>query len=242
MTQENSSETTPAAKNGSSDLFNNTAGWVLFAAGLGLGLSILAGKYFHGNDPEMPENPGYAIEVAGGEDGGQVEMTFPEALTLVTAADGEKVFAKCQACHNIAQGGPNGVGPNLHGIMGAAFASKAGFNYSSALSGKSGTWGWDEMNQWLEAPRAYVEGTTMSFAGLGKIEDRAALALYLNENGSNLPVPEYTPPPPEEADEELDGPGEGPGMTEGADVDAVEAAGAMGDEQPVPENPGQPVQ
>ena len=29
----------------------------------------------------------------------------------------------------------------------------------------------------------------MSFAGLGKIEDRAALMLYLNSQGSNLPLP-----------------------------------------------------
>ena len=40
------------------DLFNTAAGWVLFAAGLGLGLSILAGKYFHGSDPERPEQLG----------------------------------------------------------------------------------------------------------------------------------------------------------------------------------------
>ena len=34
-----------------------------------------------------------------------------------------------------------------------------------------------------------VSGTKMSFAGLGKVEDRAAIAAYLNAQGSNLPFP-----------------------------------------------------
>lgn len=238
MTQENTTETTPEAASGDSDLFNTVAGWVLFAAALGLGLSILADKYFHGYDPEMPETPGYKI-VAESEGGDKAaEMSFAEALTLVTAEDGEKIFAKCQACHTIAQGGPNGIGPNLYGVMGQPIGKHAaGFNYSSALSSHGGTWGWEEMNQWLKNPKQFAPGTSMSFAGLSKIEDRAAIALYLNAQGSNLPLPEFTPPA-----EEVDGAGEGPGVTEGADVDAAEAAGAMGDEQPVPENPGQPVQ
>ncbi|MBV7266034.1 c-type cytochrome [Erythrobacter ani] len=216
MTQENSSDTNPATDNGGGDLFNTAAGWVLFAAGLGLGLSILSDKYFHGYDPEMPEQPGYFIEAAEEEGGAEPEMTMAAALNMMPqddlVAQGEKVFAKCQACHNVAQGGPNGVGPNLHAIMGAPFASKAGFNYSSALSGASGNWGWEEMNEWLLNPKRYIEGTSMSFAGLGKIEDRAAVALYLNANGSNLPVPEYV----EEAAAEESPEGETEGEAEGA--------------------------
>ena len=227
MTQENSSETTPATENGGGDLFNTAAGWVLFAAGLGLGLSIIADKFFHGYDPEMPESPGYLIEVAEEDSGKPAEMSFEEALTLVSAADGEKVFAKCQACHNVAPGGPNGVGPNLHGVMGAPFASKAGFNYSSALSGMDGQWGWEEMNQWLLNPKGYVNGTSMSFAGLGKIEDRAAVSLYLNEQGAGLPVPEFTPPPAEVAEAEGDAEGAAEAEAEqdaAAEVEEVAAA------------------
>ncbi|MEL6738056.1 MAG: cytochrome c family protein, partial [Pseudomonadota bacterium] len=65
-------------------------------------------------------------------------------------------------------------------------------------------WGWDEMNLWLKKPSTYVEGTKMSFAGLSKIEDRAAVALYMNTYGSDLPLPEYTPPEPEAAEEAAD--------------------------------------
>lgn len=193
MTQENSSETTPATESSAGDLFNTAAGWVLFAAGLGLGLSILSGKYFHGNDPERPEQLGYVIEgveIAGGE---EAEMTMAAALNMAetTPSAGEKVYAKCASCHTITPGGANGVGPNLHAIMGAPIAGKPGFSYSSALADKGGVWDWEAMNEWLKSPRAYAEGTKMSFAGLSKIEDRAAVALYMNEQGSGLPVPEY---------------------------------------------------
>ena len=45
MTQDNSSQANAAGQNGGGDLFNTAAGWVLFAAGLGLGLSILSGSH-----------------------------------------------------------------------------------------------------------------------------------------------------------------------------------------------------
>ncbi len=198
MTNETNLDANTDGQQAGGDLFNTAAGWVLFAAGLGLGLSILAGKYFHGDDPQRPEQLGYVIE--GAEDAGgdkPAEMTMAEALTMVSAEQGEKVFAKCSACHSIAAGGANGVGPNLHGIMGANVGAKPGFNYSSGMAGKGGEWGWDEMNQWLKRPASYIEGTKMSFAGLSKVEDRAAVALYMNSEGSNLPLPEYTPPAPE---------------------------------------------
>lgn len=197
MTQETNNEAATGADQNidqsSGDLFNTAAGWVLFAAGLGLGLSILADKYFHGYDPERPEQLGYVIEGVEEEAGAAVEMTMAMALNMdsVDVSAGEKVFAKCSACHSIEQGGANGVGPNLHGIMGASVGGVGGYSYSSAMASFGGQWGWDEMNEWLANPRGYMDGTKMGFAGLSSIEDRAAVALYMNENGSNLPVPEY---------------------------------------------------
>jgi cytochrome c len=201
MTQDNSSQTPPAAAPAGGDLFNTAAGWVLFAAGLGLGLSILSDKYFHGSSAERPEQLGYVIEVADTAGDGPAEMSFAEALTLVSAEDGEKVWAKCQSCHSINAGGANGVGPNLHGILGASVAAKPGFSYSAALAGLGGQWEWDRMNAWLQNPRGYVDGTKMAFAGLSKIEDRAAVALYMNANGSNVPVPAFTPAEAEAVEE-----------------------------------------
>ena len=196
MTHDNSSQDKAAGQNGGGDLFNTAAGWVLFAAGLGLGLSILSGKYFHGTKPERPEKLGYVIEGVVEEGGGAAaEISMAEALNMLPAAEliakGEKVFAKCQSCHTIQAGGPNGIGPNLHGVMGEAIGNGRGFAFSEALSSKGGNWDWDTMNTWLKNPKAFAAGTKMSFAGLPKIEDRAAVAMYLNSQGSNLPVPAF---------------------------------------------------
>ncbi len=175
------------------DRFNTIAGWVLFAGIIALGLSIVSGKFFHADKPERPETLGYVIEGVETE-GGEAEMTMAEALNMegVDASKGEQVFAKCTACHTIEQGGANGIGPNLWAVMGSQIGSHVpGYAYSSALVDKGGVWDWETMDAWLKSPRAFANGTKMSFAGLSKIEDRAAVAIYMNEYGSNLPVPEY---------------------------------------------------
>ncbi len=200
MTQETNTQDTPDTDNGSGDMINTIAGWVLFAAGLGLGLSIVSDKIFHAYDPQRPEVAGYPVEVA--EEAGEVEMTMTQALNMdgVDVSAGERVFAKCSACHTIEAGGANGVGPNLHGIMGAPVGAVGGYEYSGAMASFGGQWGWDEMNDWLNNPRGYMDGTKMGFAGLSSIEDRAAVSLYMNENGSNLAVPEYVAVAAEEAE------------------------------------------
>ena len=174
---------------------NNTIfGWILFSGIVALGFSILSGKYFHADSMEAPETPGYFIAGASEDaSGAAAEMTMAAALNMdgVDVSAGEAVFAKCIACHTIEQGGANGIGPNLYGIMGKGLASIPGFAYSDALVSKGGSWTWEEMNAWLKSPRAYANGTKMSFAGLSKIEDRAAVALYMNSFGSNIEVPEY---------------------------------------------------
>lgn len=204
MTQDNSSQDSAAGQNGGGDLFNTAAGWVLFAAGLGLGLSILSGKYFHGDKPQRPEKLGYVIEGAVEESAGPAEVSIGEALNAMPVAEliaaGEKAYSKCQSCHTIDAGGANGIGPNLAGVMGGPVAAKGGFGYSAELKALGGTWDWDKMNAWLKNPKGLVAGTKMSFAGLSKVEDRAAIAAYLNSKGANLPIPAAAAPAPAAAE------------------------------------------
>lgn len=174
------------------DMRNTIAGWVLAGGIVALGLSIVSGKVFHADKPERPEKLGYVIEgvVSSEGEGAAAEVPIATLLASADAAKGEKVFAKCSSCHSINSGGANGIGPNLYGVLGKPHASVAGFAYSDALKAKTGPWTFEEMNKWLTSPKAYADGTKMSFAGLGKGEDRANLMAYMNTmTGSPLPLP-----------------------------------------------------
>lgn len=172
--------------------WNKIAGWVLAALIAVLGLVIVSGYIY---DTSPPAKPGYVVEGVEleAEAAAPAEVEKPIAFFLASASaeKGANVFKKCAACHTITKGGANGIGPNLWGIMGKNHASVAGFSYSDAMAAtKAQPWGWDEMDKWIKAPKAYIPGNKMSFAGIGKAEDRAALFLYLNsQTDSPLPLP-----------------------------------------------------
>jgi cytochrome c len=174
------------------DRNNTIAGWVLGGGIAALGFSIASGMLFHAEVPEAGKQ-GYAIQgvECSGPDCDTPPDTVPLATLLATAdaAKGEGIFKKCVACHTIAAGGANGIGPNLHGVLGKPLASHAGFGYSEALKGKGGNWTFEALNEWLSNPKKYAPGNKMTFAGLGNPEERAAVMLYLNSQGSNLPLP-----------------------------------------------------
>ncbi|MDD3798299.1 MAG: cytochrome c family protein [Novosphingobium sp.] len=209
------------------DRFNTIAGWTLFAGVVALGLSSISAKFFQADKVHRPHEMGYAIE--GAETGGGAAAEGPSFNTLLANADvakGEKLFGKCVSCHTINAGGPNGIGPNLHGVVGEAIGKGAGgFAFSGALSGKGGNWTFDLLNEWLTSPKAFAPGTKMSFAGLGKMEDRANLIAYLNTQGSNLPLPAADAPAAAEEGAAAEG-GEAPAEGAAAEAPAAEAAAA----------------
>ena len=98
-----------------------------------------------------------------------------------TAAMGEQVFRRCVACHTVERGGSHGIGPNLHGVVGAPVASKPGFSYSGAMKAKGGVWDEAALDAYLKAPMKDVPGTRMAFAGVIDATDRKALILFLEE-------------------------------------------------------------
>lgn len=193
------------------DRFNTIAGWVLFAGIIALGSSIVAGEVFHS---ERPEKMGYPIEGVEqeGEEGAVGEQPIAVYLASSDPAKGEQSFKKCVACHTIQPGGPHALGPNLHAIMGAPLAAKAGFAYSDALKSKGGTWTWEAMSEWLKSPKSFVPGTKMTFAGIGDPQERANLMAWLNSQGSNLPLP--AAPAPETAPAGSPGEPDDPGKAE----------------------------
>ncbi|RAI57660.1 cytochrome c family protein [Roseicella frigidaeris] len=102
------------------------------------------------------------------------------------AAAGQRVFNQCRVCHVIEDNGRNGVGPNLHGIVGRKAASLSSYSYSSAMKAK-GEEGWvwteDNLNTYLENPRGIVPGTKMSFPGLKDEEQRKNVIAFLKSQG-----------------------------------------------------------
>jgi cytochrome c len=103
------------------------------------------------------------------------------ALADGDAAKGEKVFAKCKACHENEKG-VNKVGPTLKGVVGRKAASVEGYKYSEAMIAK-GAEGvvWDEatLAGYLPDPKAFVPKTKMAFNGLKKPEEVADVIAYL---------------------------------------------------------------
>lgn len=176
------------------DRSNTIAGWVLFAGIVALGSSIVAGEVFHSERPEKMGYPIPGVEQEG-EEGAEAEQPIAVYLASADAAKGEQSFKKCAACHNAQPGGPHALGPNVHAIMGAAIASKPGFAYSDALKSKGGTWTFEAMSEWLKSPKSFAPGTKMTFAGLGDPQERANLMVWLNSQGSNLPIPAAPAPP-----------------------------------------------
>ena len=172
------------------DSRNNVIAMMVLGAGIvALGSTLVSTEIFKS---EKLEKPGYVVEgVEVDAGGGAPAAVIPIATLLATAdpAEGAEVFKKCASCHNAAQGGANGIGPNLWGIVGNKHAHSPTFAYSEGMKAMPGQWDFEAMNSWLTKPSAYVKGTKMNFAGLSKPEDRANVIAWLNTQGSNLPLP-----------------------------------------------------
>jgi cytochrome c len=170
---------------------NKIAGAVLGTALVVFGLNELAGIVYHA---ETPEKPGFAVEVAEAATGEAPAEEAPAVSlgTLLASADatkGQAVFKACAACHDVANGGPNKVGPNLWNIVGRMHGIHEGFAYSEAMAAlKDKPWDYAALNEFLLAPKKAVPGTKMAYGGLKKDEDRANLLAYL-ATLSDAPVP-----------------------------------------------------
>ncbi|MGY9006499.1 MAG: c-type cytochrome [Alphaproteobacteria bacterium] len=92
---------------------------------------------------------------------------------------GKKLAKKCSTCHSLKKDGKNKVGPMLWNIVGAKQAGGK-FSYSKALKKLDGNWDFEALNRFIAKPKRYAPGTKMSFAGIKKPSDRAALIAYLS--------------------------------------------------------------
>ncbi len=161
--------------------FNKLAGSFL-AAGLGF---ILINK-FSGvvMKPDVPKPEKFAYSLAAEAPVKHVEVVevaFPSPAWLGArdATKGAKVFKKCKSCHTVTADSKDGTGPHLWNVLGREKGGVAGFGYSDGMHAKGGTWGYEELDEFLAKPKNYITKTKMSFNGLKKETDRAALIEYL---------------------------------------------------------------
>jgi len=148
-----------------------------------------------------PTKPGYVVEgvetAATTTSAAPVEEALPDWGTVLPKADvskGHDISHKCEQCHDLSKGGSIKIGPPLYNVVGRARATYPGFDYSSAMKAKGGSWTFDELFKFVKSPQAYIEGTKMSFAGLHSADDRINLIAYLRTNADS-PVPIPAPKP-----------------------------------------------
>ena len=178
-------------KNMDSFELNKIIGAVLLTALIIIGIGKFTDILFHVEKPKESAYKVEGLEVASTTASGQEAAKVVEAvdikalLAMGDLAHGEKVFKKCTACHMIAAGGKNMIGPNLWSVIGRQAGVVSDYKYSKAMVAYGKEWTFEEMNSYLIKPQAHIKGTKMAFAGLRKEKDRASVILYLNKNSDN---------------------------------------------------------
>lgn len=110
---------------------------------------------------------------------GIVPAAIAQAQDVSPAAAGKKLFVRCVACHSMSAAARPMTGPHLEGIVDRKAASLPGFTYSETLRAQNFNWDEARLDAFLEAPRTTHPGMCLTFTGLPKAEDRAALIAYL---------------------------------------------------------------
>jgi|TARA_B100000965_G_scaffold7750_1_gene6009 cytochrome c len=150
-----------------------------------VGIDKLSDVIFH---VEKPKKPGYVVElqqVSTASASTESKIDIAALMAMGSAEEGKKVFKKCVACHSIAKGGKNKIGPALYNVVGRKIAGVADYKYSKAFIAYEKEWTFEELNGFLIKPAKWIAGTKMAYAGLKKEKDRASVIKYLNENSDS---------------------------------------------------------
>lgn len=167
----------------SSGEFNKYAGAILGTLTLAMGVNFFAQILVSPKKPAQPgwELPAEEAAAAGGGAAAEVKVEpIADRLAKADAAKGQSLTKQCASCHTFDTGGKVLTGPNLHGVVGRAAGSVAGFGYSDKMKALGKPWDNEMLDQFLANPKAVVPGTKMTFAGISKPDQRADLIKYLD--------------------------------------------------------------
>ena len=105
-------------------------------------------------------------------------MTATAALAMPPGDPraGEAIYSRCLACHALAY---DRTGPRHCGLFGRRAGSIKGFPYSEAMRHSNIVWNEATLNRFLASPLKTVPGTSMGYAGVKDVKERADLIAYL---------------------------------------------------------------
>jgi cytochrome c len=108
-----------------------------------------------------------------------ISMLASNAIALDgDPARGEQLYSRCQGCHSI---DVDRVGPRHAGLFGRQAGSLEDYNYSAAMRAAGVVWDEATLDQFLTAPRKFIPGTKMPFAGIPDTQERADLIAWLKQ-------------------------------------------------------------
>lgn len=93
---------------------------------------------------------------------------------------GERMFAMCQSCHSATEPSHQLAGPHLVGVIGRPAGALEEFSFSPALARSGVVWDEETLDRFLEHPRRFIPGTTMTMAGIRQEATRAAIICWLS--------------------------------------------------------------
>ncbi len=113
-----------------------------------------------------------------------IALALLASSTVATNAAGDAkagaaVFKRCAVCHTADKGGGDGLGPNLHGVMGRKAASRSGYAYSGPLQKAGVIWNEANLTKWVAGPARMVPGNKMAFPGITSKKQQADVVAYL---------------------------------------------------------------
>ena len=164
---------------------------IVFAVILIIGINKIADSIYYVEKPEKSAYQVASVTTVASTTSTETSSDTGNIMALfasTSAAEGAKGFKKCAACHSIAEGGKNKIGPALWGVLGRQAGDLPDYKYSKAMAAYGKKWSFEEMNGFLIKPKDWIKGTKMSYAGLKSEKERAAVILYMNENTNN-PLP-----------------------------------------------------
>ncbi|MCK9541919.1 MAG: c-type cytochrome [Novosphingobium sp.] len=122
---------------------------------------------------------GYLLAAAAGMMAALSAANAASADPAPAAQAGKRHFIRCVACHSMSAAARPMTGPHLEGIVGRRAASLPDFTYSDALRDRDFVWDEERLDAFLKSPQSAHPGMCLTFNGLPRPEDRAALIAYL---------------------------------------------------------------